>query len=254
VSLDALTTAAEAPGFYGKLPARGDFIGRRLARSFTEAWDAWLQQAILASRAALGASWLDLYLVSPLWRFALAAGACGPDPVAGVMMPSVDAVGRYFPLMLGRQLAAGSDPAAFLPSAGAWYAALEERALAALVDGFDLSALDRPLPLPAAADRGAAAAGEAPPGPGLQVPLGDDQAIADICRGESRAGKAGSIWWTAGSERVAPCLLFCPGLPMPVAFASLLDGDWRGRAWRCAAPPDAAASSADSEPAWDREE
>ena len=50
-----------------------------------------------ASRAALGDRWLDVYLTSPAWRFASAAGACGPAPVIGLMVPSVDRVGRYFP-------------------------------------------------------------------------------------------------------------------------------------------------------------
>ena len=51
MSLDPVSAASDdAPGFYGKLPARGDFIGRRLGRPFIEAWDGWLQQAVLASR------------------------------------------------------------------------------------------------------------------------------------------------------------------------------------------------------------
>ena len=61
-------------------------------------WDGWLQECLAASRAALGERWLDIYLTSPAWRFACAAGACGPAPVVGVMVPSVDRVGRYFPL------------------------------------------------------------------------------------------------------------------------------------------------------------
>ncbi len=38
-------------------------------------------------------------------------------------------------------------------------------------------------------------------------------------------------WWTAGSERVAPSLLACQGLPDPEGFAALLAGDWAGRGW-----------------------
>ncbi len=44
--------------------------------------------------------WLDLYLTSPAWRFVCAGGACGPRPAIGLMVPSVDRVGRYFPLTL----------------------------------------------------------------------------------------------------------------------------------------------------------
>ena len=46
----------------------------------------------------LGADWLRLYLAGPLWRFVLRPGVLSEDAVAGVMMPSVDAVNRHFPL------------------------------------------------------------------------------------------------------------------------------------------------------------
>src|SRR5215470_6993527 len=92
------TSAAEADrrmtgpvgiGFYGKLPSHGDFLRRRVADAFVGVWDGWLQECLAASRAALGESWLDVYLTSPAWRFACAAGASGPAPVVGVMAPSV---------------------------------------------------------------------------------------------------------------------------------------------------------------------
>ena len=51
-----------------------------------------------------GLRWLDVYLTSPAWRFVCAAGACGPRPVMGLMAPSVDQVGRYFPITLACEL------------------------------------------------------------------------------------------------------------------------------------------------------
>ena len=57
-----------------------------------------------ASREALGDRWLDVYLTSPAWRFTGEAGACGPVPVVGLMVPSVDRVGRYFPLTIVAEL------------------------------------------------------------------------------------------------------------------------------------------------------
>jgi type VI secretion system protein ImpM len=81
-------------GFYGKLPSHGDFLRRRVSDAFVDAWDAWLRECLAASRTALGARWLDVYLTSPAWRFACAAGACGPAPVIGVLAPSVDQAGR----------------------------------------------------------------------------------------------------------------------------------------------------------------
>ncbi len=92
-------------GFYGKLPTHGDFLRRRVSDAFVSSWDAWLQAGMTASRGALGDRWLDVYLTSPAWRFVCAAGACGPAPVAGVLVPSIDRVGRYFPLTVVARLA-----------------------------------------------------------------------------------------------------------------------------------------------------
>ena len=61
---------AMAAGFYGKVPALGDFVGRGLPASFVDPFDLWLRAGLAASRARLGESWRDRYLTSPLWRFA----------------------------------------------------------------------------------------------------------------------------------------------------------------------------------------
>jgi type VI secretion system protein ImpM len=252
-----VTDAAAPPGFYGKLPARGDFVSRRLGHAFIEAWDSWLQRAILASREALGGDWLDCYLTSPIWRFAAAAESCGPQPVAGIVMPSVDAVGRYFPLMLGRELPPSADPCAFAAGAAAWFEALEALALSALADGFRMESLDRPLPAAAVTTATTPAAAPLPP-PGRHIALADPAGAAALGGAQGGGAARRTMWWSGGSARIGACLLICPGLPAPDAFASLLDGDWAGRGWAVAgdaAPPLAAAPLADAAAplAWDRE-
>ena len=74
-----------------------------------------------ASREALGERWLDLYLTSPAWRFVCAAGACGPAPVIGLMVPSVDRVGRYFPLTLVANLPPEVSPMAAVRASSAFF-------------------------------------------------------------------------------------------------------------------------------------
>src|ERR1700712_4294952 len=91
-------------GFYGKLASRGDFVSLGLPQSFIQPWDTWLAAGLHVSQQQLGEDWLDAYLVSPLWRFVLAAGVCGPEAVVGVLMPSIDRVGRYFPLTVAQTL------------------------------------------------------------------------------------------------------------------------------------------------------
>ena len=51
-------------GFFGKLPAHGDFVERNLPSAAITGWDEWLQQAVAISREQLGESWLDTYLGS----------------------------------------------------------------------------------------------------------------------------------------------------------------------------------------------
>lgn len=68
-----------------------------MSPAFVRSWDEWLQAGLRASRERVGAGWEQAYRCSPIWHFALAAGVCGESAWAGVMIPSVDRVGRYFP-------------------------------------------------------------------------------------------------------------------------------------------------------------
>ena len=69
----------------------------------------------------MGEEWLPIYLTSPIWRFVLSAGLCGGEVVAGVLMPSVDRVGRYFPFTLAVPLAGCSNPAAVPMTGAEWF-------------------------------------------------------------------------------------------------------------------------------------
>lgn len=87
-------------GAFGKMPALGDFFRIGAASEVVTPWDTWVQQMMLGARANLGARFEDCYMSAPIWRFALAPGVAGAQAVLGVMMPSVDRVGRQFPLTL----------------------------------------------------------------------------------------------------------------------------------------------------------
>ena len=132
-------------GLFGKVPAHGDFVRRGLPTSFVGPWDSWLQDGMATARDRLGERWAALWDAAPPWRFALPAGACGPDAVAGVMLPSEDMVGRRFPITLAVLLPAG----AALPGP-AWFAALEAAALAGRAGQVDADALAAAIPVPGA--------------------------------------------------------------------------------------------------------
>ena len=95
-----VTDAGPPVGVFGKLPALGDFLARDLEPAFTGRWFEWLEGGLLAARAALGDRFQAAYMEAPAWRFALPAGIAGGQPVTGVLVPSVDSIGRGFPLTL----------------------------------------------------------------------------------------------------------------------------------------------------------
>ncbi len=84
-------------GFYGKLPIVGDFVQRSLQEPFISRWDQWLQYGLLEAQQRLGEQWLDYYLTCPVIRFALCPQVIDQQVWLGVLMCSVDKVGRCFP-------------------------------------------------------------------------------------------------------------------------------------------------------------
>lgn len=124
-------------GAYGKIPALGDFLRIGLASDFARGWDSWLQETILEVRRGLGARWTDCYMTMPIWRFTLAGGTLGDTQIIGVLMASVDSVGRQFPLTLAAELDVGDEvaPVAVHLASDRCFEALEALALDALEDG-----------------------------------------------------------------------------------------------------------------------
>ncbi|MDD1012331.1 type VI secretion system-associated protein TagF [Pseudomonas rubra] len=212
-------------GFYGKLASRGDFVSRGLPHSFIQPWDQWLAAGLVASQQQLAERWLPAYLVSPLWRFALAPGVCGPQAVVGVLMPSIDRVGRYFPLTLAQLLASDESLAAVVSGPDDWFEHCEAQLLATLEPHAAFEAFDEAL-------RGVAVPRlnvlSTPAVAGLQrfaavTPEARQAALAEsACAGMS-------LWWGRGSERIEAGLLRCAGLPRSEDFASFLLGSEAAR-------------------------
>ena len=178
-------------GFYGKLPARGDFVRGALPRDFTERWDAWLNPAIAGSRLCMGEDWLPAFLEAPVWRFALSAGLCGERAALGLMLPSVDRAGRYFPLTFAALYNGGPAP----EDDPAWLDDCEAAGRAALEQDAGPEQLSAMLRLPEAAE-GAA--------------------------GRTERDMTQSIWWTDGALRVPATRCVLSGLPDAAVYATML--------------------------------
>jgi len=154
------------------------------------------------------------------------------------MMPSLDRVGRCFPLVLAAPLTGAPLLADCLTRHAAWFVRLEEIALSSLDDGFALEAFD-------AALLALAGAPSARLGPALQAGrgalgemAGNPAARALVTPLSAAAGPAlramdgASAWWGTGSAQVASSLAQCRGLPAPALFSAMLDGAWRARGWQ----------------------
>lgn len=236
--LPLLSSSLQA-GFFGKVRSHGDFVMRRLPISFTRVWDDWLQAALQASRDHLGPLWLETYLNSPIWRFALAPGACGAQAWAGILMPSVDRVGRHFPLTIAIAAPSSCPLLKWVAETGAWYEQLEALALSALRDDFEFDTFDFTLSRIAAPQGCAVSTSElkvSPQNQGHVMTLENLDHLKDAIPRLSMTITAAllddySLWWTEGSQKITPSVLVHKGLPTASSFPALLDGQWLAHGW-----------------------
>jgi type VI secretion system protein ImpM len=235
-------------GFYGKLPSHGDFLRRRVSDAFVDGWDAWLRECLASSRTALGARWLDVYLTSPAWRFVCAAGACGPAPVMGLIAPSVDQVGRYFPLTLVSELPEDVSLVSAAAASTRFFEAADRlviETLAAEPVDFDrfnqgVVALEQELgwvemsgnlldPAAVSVLTEAPQPWQLPLGASSDLSLAFEQLLSLQLEAKYRPLV---LWWTDGSAVIEPSWLVLKGLPGPDLYPALLEGSWGEHRWR----------------------
>jgi len=225
----------QSPGFYGKLPALGDFVQRHLPPEFVGRWDRWLQDSMLAVHKALGAAWREHFAATPPWRFVLAPGVVSAHAWTGLLLPSRDRVGRLFPLTVAQPFAGSLDLLATLGRADDWFCALERLAS---------DALDTGLALPEFEARLARLGGA----PLQQVGCGGDETVplraandalplayqSDAIKAHPRLAQAlaalhgpASVW-AGGAPHT---LLALEQLPAPAQAVALLDGRWEAHGW-----------------------
>ena len=138
-----------AVGWHGKLPTLGDFTTRGLDDDFVEVWDGWMSLGLSKLRADSPDDWLDAYLSSPTWRFIVTPRFL-PAPLStgmwtGVVMASVDRVGRYYPLTLAGRLHAIPSDRNGQTALWSWLQQLQDAAIDALQDDWSVAALDKEL-------------------------------------------------------------------------------------------------------------
>ena len=231
-----------AAGIYGKIPAHGDFVSRRLNSDFIRYWDEWLQRSVAVSQEQLGGQWLDLYLVSPIWRFVLSPGVVNESGWAGILLPSVDSVGRYFPLTIAMPVKTPSLLDLFVKGAD-WFQQIEESALAALHGNLTIDQLnDKVLAVSCEINSAYTISLQSLNSmSGVGGPLQMDMQSPEQCPSSvfslmlehmaRQQYRSYSAWWSQGSQNIGPSFNITSNLPEASMFASFLDGDWHQRAW-----------------------
>ena len=129
---------------FGKIPAHGDFISRGLTPKIQELLDLWLS-AELARAKGRFADFDARYVQAAPWYFI----DCDPDGAwsGGALCPSVDKVGRRFPILVGA-------PAANAGHAEALACNAIELIFGALGEGWDATRLCEELAAIAPGDSG----------------------------------------------------------------------------------------------------
>lgn len=230
--------AMTLPGVFGKLPMHGDFIQRNLPANFISSWDEWMQYYIAGSKEQLGEEWLDIYLTSPIWRFVFSPGVIDENRWAGILMPSVDQVGRYYPFSVVVQLPEAINPIDFVSTQADWYGSIEELALQALDGQFVVDDLVEELcKLNLNPQSNYVSSGTMLESNAIQINMDFEEQsptsiypyILDSLLVKSF--NSYSIWTTRGSERIAPCFFGVQGLPSVSKIPAMLDGQWAQWGW-----------------------
>jgi type VI secretion system protein ImpM len=232
------------PGYYGKVHTHGDFVSRGLPRSFIDPWDAWLQEAINTSRQQLGDTWLNYYLTSPVYRFVLSPGICGNHGWQGVLMPSVDKIGRYYPMTVSLMDKQNINPFIALQTRNEWFTSIERLVFSCLEDNFNLEKFNGSLSnfrfnagySDAKTEQSCIEIPEKIFHHAWQQPLKSVESMSNLLPDIldnllKEQCFAYSLWWTQGSEIVSPSLLICEGLPHFEGIAALFDGNWQKWGW-----------------------
>lgn len=229
----------ESCGLFGKVPQQSDFVSHHLPSAFTEQWHHWLQSCLSISREQLGDEWLNHYMVSPIWHFALMPGVAHEKSVVGTMIPNVDEVGRYFPSCIAH-IGEHNIWSAYLHG-HAWFESVENVLLSSLVDETRYSELIgnlESLPVPefsAIVQYQTQSPMNAFKG-NLIVSQQDTQNHKELALSllhnvfQQRFGCYG-LWWTGGSEKVSPSFGMSANLPDPGQYAAMLDGEWQHWGW-----------------------
>lgn len=216
-------------GFLGKIPTHGDFVYRNVPEEYRDHWIKWLSGSLAISQDVLKEDWLDVFLTSPVWKFGILEDATISKNILGVMIPSVDRVGRYFPFITFLYL-----PSPFKVSFvdfTKWIYNLERLTLGVLSDGFKLEKyIDDLFELEAEVLENIISREENSENEFYSTYFESCSKNQDLVSpfmfiNNRYIQKNNEMyWWTKGSDRVNPCAIHTFGYPNEKEYTRLISG------------------------------
>lgn len=198
-------------GLFGKLPSKRDFIALSAPRAFLRVFEPWLEAGLTEGREH-GAidDWTAAFNSAPIWRFWLGPALCG-EAFTGAFMPSVDGLGRMFPLaLIGASAGANPLEPPDVDPRDQWFAEVEELLLDALDPNASFETIVARLgalcEAPATRHENALARMFA------AMRLEQPDCPAD----------AATFWWTIGGADCPPLALMHKAMPAPATFADMM--------------------------------
>ena len=206
-------------GVWGKLRLHGDFLALGLDEAARACVVPWLDATLSALREEWGEAWGPRFDGMGMLGFWIGPALAGGAPVAGVMAPSRDKVGRRYPLLIlgrGEAVPPMLAPGDFHARAGA--------ALAALLAAGQAEAGAWPQ------DLGEAVPAPLPDDPSLvwahNAGCAGGDLLAEILRYDHAAACAGRVQvWTLGAPGA---VLTCGGMPSARALGWLIETSQTG--------------------------
>ncbi|NIZ15312.1 type VI secretion system-associated protein TagF [Phaeobacter sp. HF9A] len=217
-------------GAFGKIPTVGDFFRLSPPAGFVRIWDPWIQTVMATGQSTYGPHFDRHYMSAPIWRFTLPAGVAGAQKVTGVVMPSIDRVGRRFPLTLVAALPTPGPVALDHFSDSDMFEALEDIALDCLEDSMDQTRLAQQLASVRVPDMRAVAPLRSSDDSIVLTGVGEVSRLpVAVAAGLlEQQGRDLGIWSTVLEGQ--PRMLACKGLPTGPQAMGLFDlgaGIWR---------------------------
>lgn len=214
-------------GWFGKLPAVGDFAGRGLPLLLREDVYGWFAAGMARLLDQHGERWQETFQLAPVWHFAINADVWDAHALVGCVAPSRDRIGRCSPLLAMRSIESDRI-ATHLPPHCDWSCKVESMLRRVVGEGLDVESVQYGLKASLATDPPLAARGACAGGILADLGIGDGDRPNGFSwpdlpeRFAERKGR--SFWWAEPSPCRPPRQVIHNGVPDAELFELLMAG------------------------------